>query len=143
MSVREKNIIDLRQKLAERGLKATPQRMIIFQILMSSHEHPSAELIFEKIKNTHPGISLGTVYKTLETLVEAGLAKKVKTAGDVLRFDAKTSSHSHLYCTKTSRILDYEDEDLHALLEDYFRRKNIKNFNISDIQVQINGELKD
>ncbi|RYD69309.1 MAG: transcriptional repressor, partial [Sphingobacteriales bacterium] len=97
--------------------------------------------IFDTIKEHNPSISLGTVYKTLDTLVEVGLAKKVQTVNDVFRFDGKTHHHSHLYCTKTNKIIDFEDDELHDLIENYFRKKQLSNFKIQDFQVQITGEL--
>jgi Fur family transcriptional regulator, peroxide stress response regulator len=131
----------LKEKLSGHGLKVTSQRLVIYQNLLMHDDHPSAEIIYDRIKHEHPSISLATVYKTLDTLVESGLAKKVKTGDDLLRFDAKTGNHSHLYCSNTNRIIDYEDEELHAMLEDYFNRKKLDNFRINDFQLQINGEI--
>ena len=133
----------IKKRLNEHGVKATPQRMVIYEALMSSEEHPSAEKIYDRIKEQHPSISLGTVYKTMDTLVEAGLAKKVKTADDILRFDGKLHGHGHLHCTRTNKIMDYEDAELQKLLEDYFQKKRLKNFKIHEFQVQINGEIVD
>jgi Fur family peroxide stress response transcriptional regulator len=132
----------LKEELAAHGLKVTTQRLVIYQSLILNHDHPSAEIIYERIRKKHPSISLATVYKTLDTLVASGLAKKVKTGDDLLRFDAKTENHSHLYCTNTNQIVDFEDPELDMLLQDYFVRKKFKNFKITDFQLQINGEIK-
>jgi len=129
--------------LSSHGLKVTSQRLAIYQTLLKSEEHPSAEKIFEKISQEHPSISLATVYKTLETLVEAGLAKKVKTANDLLRFDAKTGNHNHLYCSNTDQIIDFDDPELQTMLEQYFLKKKFSNFKITDFQIQVNGEILD
>mgnify|MGYP001627250814 CR=1 FL=1 len=137
----ENTFAQLKLNLTSHGVKATSQRLVIYQALLGSSNHPTAEEIFEAIKKRNPSISLGTVYKTLDTLVEAGLAKKVQTVNDVFRFDGKVHNHSHLYCTKTNRIIDFEDNELHDLIENYFRKKNISNFKIQDFQVQITGEL--
>jgi Fur family transcriptional regulator, peroxide stress response regulator len=132
---------ELKERLAANGLKVTSQRLFIYQCLITHHDHPSAEIIFERIKKDQPGISLATVYKTLETLVASGLAKKVKTGDDLLRFDAKTENHSHLYCSNTNQIIDYEDNELQQIIEAYFERKKFENFKVSDFQLQINGEI--
>ncbi len=129
--------------MSSHGLKVTSQRLAIYQTLLKSEEHPSAEKIFEKISQEHPSISLATVYKTLETLVEAGLAKKVKTANDLLRFDAKTGNHNHLYCSNTDQIIDFDDPELQTMLEQYFLKKKFSNFKITDFQIQVNGEILD
>lgn len=133
----------LKEHLSSHGLKVTSQRLAIYQTLLKSEEHPSAEKIFEKISQEHPSISLATVYKTLETLVEAGLAKKVKTANDLLRFDAKTGNHNHLYCSNTDQIIDFDDPELQTMLEQYFLKKKFSNFKITDFQIQVNGEILD
>jgi Fur family transcriptional regulator, peroxide stress response regulator len=132
----------LKEKLSGHGLKVTSQRLVIYQSLLRRDDHPSAEIIFDRIRYDHPSISLATVYKTLDTLVASGLVKKVKTGDDLLRFDAKTENHSHLYCSSTNQIIDYEDDELHAILADYFTRKKLDNFKISDFQLQINGEIE-
>ena len=133
----------LKEHLSGHGLKVTSQRLVIYQALLQTEEHPSAEKIFEKISQEHPSISLATVYKTLETLVESGLAKKVKTANDLLRFDAKTGNHNHLYCSNTDQIIDFDDPELQTILEGYFAKKKFQNFKVNDFQLQVNGEILD
>jgi Fur family peroxide stress response transcriptional regulator len=145
----EKELLDvfdlqtLKEQLTHHRLKATSQRLVIYQSLLKNDDHPSAENIYDLIRVKHPSISLATVYKTMDALVAAGLAKKVKTGDDLLRFDAKTGNHSHLYCSNTNQIIDFEDEELQAMLEGYFARKKFKNFKVTDFQLQINGEIKD
>jgi Fur family peroxide stress response transcriptional regulator len=140
MSSPKNTFTQLKQNLGAHGVKATSQRLVIYQCLLEASNHPTAEEIFDAIKTQNPSISLGTVYKTLDTLVAAGLAKKVQTVNDVFRFDGKVHNHSHLYCTKTNKIIDFEDEELHELLENYFQKKQLSNFKIQDFQVQITGE---
>lgn len=127
--------------LVRHGLKATIQRIVIMQCLLSRHDHPTAEIIAEEIRKEQPSISLATVYKTLDSLVQAGLARKVKTGDDKFHFDPKLDNHSHIYCSNTNQIFDLEDEELHTLLADFFERRKIANFKLHDFQVQINGEI--
>lgn len=134
---------EVQKRLKESGLKATPQRLAIYQVLLQRHDHPSAEQVHAAIQKQNPGISLGTVYKTMDTLVEAGLASKVNSADGVLRFDGKTHTHGHLHCTRTGKILDYEDEELETLLKDYFRRKKLPNFEVEDFEVRVTGQLRE
>lgn len=128
------------EQLRTHGLKATVQRTIIFQALLMREDHPTAEQLFEDITIQHPSVSLGTVYKTLDSLVEAHLARKVKTGEDIYRFDGKTESHSHLYCTRTNKIIDYEDSELMELIHNYLQKKKPNNFEVTDIQLHISGE---
>ena len=131
--------IGFREKLQEKGLKVTPQRVAIFEAILKLDNHPTADDIISFIKTNHPNISVGTVYKVLDTLVENNLLKKVKTEKDIMRYDPLLSNHNHLYCAETERIEDFEDEKLNELISDYFKKNKIKNFKIQDIKLQITG----
>ncbi|MCB0278803.1 MAG: transcriptional repressor, partial [Calditrichaeota bacterium] len=131
----------LREKLKEKGLKVTPQRVAIYEAVIALDNHPTAENVIEYIKTNHPNISVGTVYKVLDSLVSNNLLKKVKTDRDIMRYDALLSNHHHLYCAETDRIEDYEDEQLTSLIADYFSTNKIKNFKIEDINLQITGQF--
>lgn len=130
-----------REKLQERGLKVTPQRVAIFEAIVKLNNHPTAENVIEYIKANHPNISVGTVYKVLDSLVENELLKKVKTEKDIMRYDAVLSNHHHLYCSETDRIEDYEDEKLNKLINEYFEKNKIKNFKVQEIKLQITGKF--
>jgi Fur family peroxide stress response transcriptional regulator len=130
-----------REKLKEKGLKVTPQRVAIYEAIVMLHNHPTAENIIEYIKTNHPNISVGTVYKVLDSLVENQLLRRVKTEKDIMRYDAVMNNHHHLYCAQTDRIEDFEDDELNELLHNYFQKKAIKNFQIQDIKLQITGNF--
>ena len=130
-----------REALQEKGLKVTPQRVAIYEAIVRLKNHPTAENIIEYIKENHPNISVGTVYKVLDSLVENSLLKKVKTEKDIMRYDAILSNHHHLYCSETDRIEDYEDEKLNSLINKYFKKNKIKNFKVQDIKLQITGKF--
>lgn len=133
---------EIAKKLSEKGLRVTPQRIAILEAITNLNNHPTAENIIEYIKKNHPNISVGTVYKVLDSLGEHHLLKKVKTESGIMRYDPTQSKHHHLYCMETDRIEDYEDEKLDKLIIDYFNKKGIKNFNIQNIQLQITGTFK-
>lgn len=132
---KEKHQIDLKNS----NLKVTPQRMAVLEALYSLKNHPTVDKINEYVVKNHPNIAVGTIYKTLETFVEKGLAQKVKTEKDVMRYDAVIEKHHHLYCEDTEQIEDFFDERLNEMLEDYFRKKKIPNFKVKDIKLQIIG----
>jgi Fur family peroxide stress response transcriptional regulator len=129
------------EKLREKGLKVTPQRVAIYQAILRLNNHPTAENVIEYIKKNHPTISVGTVYKVLESLVEKELLKKVKTEKDIMRYDAVLSNHHHLYCAETDRIEDYMDEKLNQVISEYFKKNKIRNFKVHDIKLQITGQF--
>jgi len=121
------------------NLKVTPQRIAVLEALTNLKDHPTADIIKEYVVKNHPNIAVGTIYKTLETFVEKGLVKKVKTEQDFMRYDAILDKHHHLYCENTERIEDFFDEQLNEMLEKYFKKKKIPNFKVKDIKLQIIG----
>ncbi len=133
---------NIRELLKQKGMKITPQRVAIYEAVVKLKNHPTAERITEYIKKNYPNISVGTVYKVLDSLVENQLLKKVKNEKDVMRYDAIIEQHHHLYCTETERIEDYEDPELDKLISKYFKQKKIKGFKVKDITLQITGEFK-
>lgn len=131
---------EIRNKLIEKGLRVTPQRIAILKAMMYLKNHPTADQIFESIRKSNPNISPATVYKVLDAFVSAGLIKTVKTDFDIKRYDAISGKHHHLYFTDSDIIKDYEDEELNALLENYFKNKFIPDFQIEDLRLQIIGK---
>lgn len=135
-------IEDIRNKFLEKGLKITPQRVAILEAIYKLNNHPTADSIIENIRKFHPNIATGTVYKVLDTLVEKGIIKKVPSEKDIMRYDAILEKHHHIYYSDSDKIEDYIDEDLNKLLESYFKEKQIPNFDIEDIKLQIVGKSK-
>lgn len=103
-------MIDIvREKLNGVGLRVTPQRIAILQMLCRSLEHPTAARLYEQIREDYPNIALGTVYYTLERFVESGIAISIGAVGDdQVHYDGDTASHSHLACISCQKILDIE-----------------------------------
>ncbi len=134
-------INEIRNKLVDKGLKVTPQRIAILEAIIKLNNHPTAENIIEYIRKNHPNIASATVYKVLDALVASELIKKVKTERDVMRYDAIMESHHHLYCSESDRIEDYTDIELNDMLEKYFEKKGIPDFKIEDIKLQIIGKF--
>ena len=131
----------IKDKLQHAGLKITPQRLAILEAVHELGNHPTAERIIEHIRETHPNIASGTVYKVLDVLVENKLIRRVKTEKDVMRYDGILEEHHHLYCAESQRIEDYQDSHLDELLRQYFEKKRISGFRIEEIRLQINGRF--
>ncbi len=131
-----------REQLKAKGLKITPQRIAIYEAVVELKNHPTAENIIDYIKTNHPNVSVGTVYKVLDSLVENQLLKKVKNEKDIMRYDAIMQKHHHLYCSETDKIEDFKDPELDKIIADYFSKKKIKVFKVKDISLQITGEFK-
>jgi len=127
--------------LIEKDLKVTPQRIAVLDIILSLNNHPTAENIAEYMRLSFPHVPLGTVYKILEVFVEKGIITRVKTDDDTIRYDAVQEKHHHLYSSQSEQIVDYYDDELNKILEDYFSEKQIPDFKIEDIRLQIIGRF--
>jgi Fur family peroxide stress response transcriptional regulator len=131
----------IKGRFREIGIKATLPRIVIYRALLKFSYHPSAEEIYDIIRKKHPGVSLATIYKTLDVLVKSNLANKVVTDEDKVRYDARMDEHIHLYCQESKKIIDYDDPILNKIIEDYLKTNQIPGFSISQIQININGIL--
>jgi len=137
----EIGISQIKNRLVEKGLKVTPQRIAILDAIYSLNNHPTAEMIMDYIKDTHPGVSSATIYKVLDALVDKQLIKRVKTEKEIKRYDGILENHHHLYSKKSQEIRDYMNEELDQLLINYFRKHSIEDFKIEEINLQINGQF--
>ncbi len=111
---------DLRSTLEAAGRRMTRQRAAVYDLLLSVDHHPTAEDVYQNVKTVLPSISLATVYKALEALVESGLATKLVVANDSARYDARGDHHYHLRCLRSGRVEDVPtafDPDLIAKID--------------------------
>lgn len=95
-----------KQTCQERNLKPTIQRFVIFETLIERAEHPTADLLFEQVKQKLPGLGRDTVYRTLNSLTEMGLVRKLTMPGGATHFDGDVSAHHHFLCQRCDRIFD-------------------------------------
>lgn len=91
-------------------LKLTHQRLEIFRELASSKDHPTAEILYKRLKKNMPSLSLDTVYRTLATLEEHALISRVQTTESHARFEAE-EGHHHAICSQCGEITDFAWKD--------------------------------
>lgn len=109
--------------LKENGLKVTPQRLAILDVLESRPDkHLTAEEIFEHVKEQHPEIGLATVYRTIQLLSELVLIDKLNLDDGCVRYEIgkgkgafQSHHHHHLICVKCGKVLSFEDDLLETL----------------------------
>ena len=89
-------------------MRQTRQRKLILEHLKRISNHPTATEIYDRVRQDLPSISLGTVYRNLETLCGLGLARKIETFGGQKRFDAVVGDHMHAICTRCGKVRDIE-----------------------------------
>lgn len=106
---------DVRDLFRRRDLRYTQQRERIYCLLADTQSHPTADQLFDMVRAHDPGISLATVYNTLDAFVDRGLARRITPAsGGAARFDADMHPHAHL-ASPDGCVLDLPD-DLSSLL---------------------------
>jgi Fur family peroxide stress response transcriptional regulator len=96
----------LRSALEENGLRYTEQRSAVFEHLANTKSHPTADEVLLAVRPALPGISLATVYKSLETLVGCGLVNKLTYSDGSSRYDGCTDPHHHARCGRCGRVVD-------------------------------------
>ncbi len=91
----------------ENNIKLTPQRLVIYEELINTPEHPSADMLYKRVRKTFPTISFDTVNRTLLTFYEIGVAGLVEGTGNPKRFDGNLNRHHHFQCLKCKKIIDF------------------------------------
>ncbi|MDO4530990.1 MAG: Fur family transcriptional regulator [Bacillota bacterium] len=100
------------QSLREKGLKVTPQRIAVYNMLMSTHEHPNAEMIYKALEPSNPTMSLATVYKTLDSFKQLGLVQELNVGESSSRYDAVVRCHPHTVCKVCGKVEDLQKTEL-------------------------------
>ena len=133
---KEKLMSFFQEKCKRHSLSITPQRVAIYEELIKSKNHPNSEDIFEKVKNLFPNIALDTVYRTLSTFAEIGVANVVEGYGEAKRYDPDTTAHHHFRCRRCNKILDFHNRRYDNLpVPKSFRR----GFDVMNIKVVLEG----
>ena len=133
---KQKKIRRLEAKCRERGLPVTVQRRVIFDALLDREDHPTIDQVYEVVKSRIPSVSRTTVYRTLETLAELGVAKKTSHFAAMARFDGNMDHHHHLVCVRCDKVVDFADPALGELALPDARRTG---FEIVDFSVYFEG----
>ena len=103
------------QKLKAVHLKITPQRTAILNELQKNYNHPTADKVYQKIKQKLPNISFDTVNRTLIAFVQSGVIKIVEGKGGAKRYDPMTEPHHHFHCIKCNRIIDFVNKEYNKI----------------------------
>ena len=135
------------KSFAAAGLRCTRQRKAVYEALLEARGHPSADELYRAVSPRMSGMSLATVYNTLEAICRAGLARKLPGAGanGSARYDAGSAEHLHLRCRQSGDVVD-APEDLsdevvgripRDVLQEIERRTG---FRVSQVQIDLIGE---
>ncbi|MGW8161143.1 MAG: Fur family transcriptional regulator [Desulfobulbales bacterium] len=124
--------------LKKNSLKMTNQRQLVAQAFFSQKEHLSAEDLYRKVQKKFPVIGFTTVYRTLNLLVEAGLASTHHFKGSFTQFEprGRKEHHDHLICTVCGKIIEFTNDRIEKLQREVARKHN---FEVSDHTLEIFG----
>ncbi len=131
----------LRRTLQENGHRYTDQRAAVFRLVARSRAHPTAEDVFLGVRTEVPGISLATVYKSLETLVNCGLAKKLNPADGSARFCGRTEPHHHARCLACGSVSDVAGELGDSEIDTLLTQAN--GFHLVGYELELTGYCSD
>lgn len=116
--------------------RMTEQRKVILAELRSTESHPTADELYKRVRKRLPRISLGTVYRNLETLADKGTIRKLEVSGTQKRFDGRIDHHYHLRCSRCSRV---EDAHIEPIAEIGELKGKLKGYTITDYRLEFVG----
>jgi Fe2+ or Zn2+ uptake regulation protein len=125
------------EKLREHGIQPSAQRMAVADYVLYTNEHPSADLVWNRVRVSFPWISRATVYNTLNLFVEKGLLRALDLADNAVVFDPMLEKHHH--------FVDEEDGSIHDVPWDKVQVCNIeglRGYVVRDYQVVMHGVKK-
>lgn len=126
------------QKPCFNGLRMTKQRREVYDLLMETRDHPTAQDIFLKAKDRMPSISLATVYNCLEALVQHDLVRQVNFDREPSRYCPNLSEHGHFHDEATGTIHDVTFKD-GVTLADFLNLP--KGTDVSSFEITLRGTL--
>lgn len=136
----------LRHRFKGHVFRWTMPREAILELLSRSPKHMSAKEIYASLYNTHPGMGLTTVYRTLDLLARMGIVIKLALGDGQSRYEFKSSKkkdhHHHLICTNCGKIIDYSeflDEELRLIRKTEERLAKKYEFKILDHNIEFLG----
>ena len=127
------------QKLADSGLRATPQREVVFNILLKKRDHPTADEVYARVRHEMPTISLATVYNCLETLVGCNLVRAVNFERGPTRYCPNLHPHAHFHDEETGET---HDVDLPPELLTRVKKLLPANYDASSVEIIFRGKTK-
>lgn len=125
---------ELKEELIRAGIRPSVQRLAIFEYVRKSCQHPTAEVVYEALRDELGSLSLTTVYNTLKLFVDARLIMML-TIDDTFRcFDGNCCSHAHFLCNSCGTIYDFELKKNYVDIVE-----GLDGFEVTDAQLYLKG----
>lgn len=129
----------LDERLAHSGMRLTPQRRHVHEILVEKMDHPTADQVFLRAKESMPEISMATVYNCLDALVTCGVVRQVNADRGATRYCPNMRPHSHFYCDGCGSMHDI----LQTVDPEQANFKMPRGFRMETIETTIHGQCPD
>ena len=94
------------ERLRRAGYRVTQKRLAVYAFLQANDSHPTVDDIYTGVREVFPRMSIATVYKSVESLVDVGLVKPIYVGSAAARYDAATEEHGHFRCIACNQIVD-------------------------------------
>jgi Fe2+ or Zn2+ uptake regulation protein len=137
---------ELRQALEKAGWRMTRQRAAVFSFLRGVDSHPTAEQVFNAVRPHIPKLSLATVYKALEALVDAGLAAKLTDLEGRAHYDGRNDAHYHFRCEETGEVRDlpvpYDPQLVEKLGSEVLELLRRQGYRVTGHRLELIGQLE-
>jgi Fur family ferric uptake transcriptional regulator len=107
-----------RRYLRDHRQPVTRQRDLVAQTVFLSEDHPSVDVILQRLRERGEAVGTATVYRTLEVLVESGLVRAHDFGEGFKRYEAMAAQaqHEHLICERCGRVVEFQNERLERIL---------------------------
>jgi Fur family transcriptional regulator, peroxide stress response regulator len=130
---------NLSQKLANNGLRSTPQREVVYNMLLQKRDHPTADEVYARVRTELPGISLATVYNCLEALVQCRAVRAVNFERGPTRYCPNLTPHAHFHDEHSGETYDVE---LPKTLLDQVKSVLPPGYDASSVEIIFRGSAK-
>ena len=126
--------VNVTETLREHSIQPSAQRVAVAEYVLRTNEHPSADVVWKRVRERFPWISRATVYNTLNLFVEKGLLRRLTIAEDSVVFDPRVDTHHHFIDDETGQIHDVPWEKVQVC-----RVESLAEFDVRDYQVVMHG----
>jgi Fur family iron response transcriptional regulator len=126
--------VNVTEILHEHDIHPSAQRVAVAEYVLRTSDHPSADLVWKRVREEFPWVSRATVYNTLNLFVEKGLLRRLTIAEDSVVFDPRTDTHHHFIDDETGEIHDVPWEKVQVC-----RVELLAEFDVRDYQVVMHG----
>jgi Fe2+ or Zn2+ uptake regulation protein len=128
---------DFEKLCRSRSIRVTAQRLAVYRALAEDLAHPTAESVYGRLSKQLPGLSLATIYRTLEFFESENLIRKVSSPGSIGRFDANVDPHQHLVCRVCGSLEDISVPELHSAAI-----PKVSGFTVEELDIRLVGRCE-